>query len=145
MLAGATAGAMAAMSGSLGRVVDEAYAAEPTKHAPLSDIEHVIFVMMENRSFDHYFGTYPGVRGFGDPHAIPGVFKQRGYRAGMAPTSDGHLYPFHLDTKDLAQLRRVRRRHHPQLGAAARGVEPREDGSLADGASRGRRAGASVR
>ena len=102
VLAGATAGAVAAMSGRLGRVVDEAYAAEPTKHAPLSDIEHFIFVMMENRSYDHYFGTYPGGRGFDDPHALPGVFKQRGYRAGHGPDSDGHLYPFHLDTKHLA-------------------------------------------
>ena len=32
--------------------------------------------MQENRSFDHYFGAMPGVRGFGDPTAIPGVFKQ---------------------------------------------------------------------
>ena len=26
--------------------------------------------MQENRSFDHYFGTMPGVRGFSDPAAI---------------------------------------------------------------------------
>jgi phospholipase C len=32
----------------------------------LGAVEHVVFVMMENRSFDHYFGTYPGVRGFDD-------------------------------------------------------------------------------
>jgi phospholipase C len=93
---------MAAMAGRLGKVVEDAYAAEPTKHAPMSDIEHVIFLMMENRSFDHYFGTYPGVRGFDDPHAIPGVFKQRGFRAGHGPDKNGHLYPFHLNTKDLA-------------------------------------------
>jgi phospholipase C len=93
---------MAAMAGRLGKIVEDAYAAEPTKHAPMSDIEHVIFLMMENRSFDHYFGTYPGVRGFDDPHAIPGVFKQRGFRAGHGPDKNGHLYPFHLNTKDLA-------------------------------------------
>lgn len=27
--------------------------------------------MQENRSFDHYFGTLPGVRGFGDRFTIP--------------------------------------------------------------------------
>ena len=27
--------------------------------------------MQENRSFDHYFGTLPGVRGFADPHPAP--------------------------------------------------------------------------
>ena len=26
--------------------------------------------MQENRSFDHYFGTLRGVRGFGDPRAV---------------------------------------------------------------------------
>ena len=36
----------------------------------LSDIEHIVILMQENRSFDHYFGTMPGVRGFQDPSAI---------------------------------------------------------------------------
>src|SRR5205807_5955366 len=27
-------------------------------------IEHAVFIMQENRSFDHYFGTYPGADGF---------------------------------------------------------------------------------
>jgi phospholipase C len=26
--------------------------------------------MQENRSFDHYFGTLAGVRGFGDPNVL---------------------------------------------------------------------------
>ena len=34
----------------------------------LRDVEHVVVLMQENRSFDHYFGTMRGVRGFGDPH-----------------------------------------------------------------------------
>jgi phospholipase C len=60
---------------------------------PISDIKHVVVLMQENRSFDHYFGAMPGVRGFGDPNAISGVFKQ--------PDPDnpaGYLYPFHADT-----------------------------------------------
>ena len=32
----------------------------------LGAVEHVVFLMQENRSFDHYFGSYPGVRGFDD-------------------------------------------------------------------------------
>ena len=36
------------------------------KHGTLADIDHVVILMQENRSFDHYFGTYSGVRGFGD-------------------------------------------------------------------------------
>lgn len=36
----------------------------------LADIEHVVILMQENRSFDHYFGTLRGVRGFGDTRAL---------------------------------------------------------------------------
>ena len=31
----------------------------------IDDVRHVVIVMMENRSFDHYFGAMAGVRGFG--------------------------------------------------------------------------------
>jgi phospholipase C len=68
-------------------------------HAPgsLSDIEHVVFVMQENRSFDHYFGTYPGVRGFADPGALPGVFAQS-FAANSTLAPAGQILPYHLDT-----------------------------------------------
>src|SRR5206468_5298442 len=33
----------------------------------LTDIEHVVIFIQENRSFDHYFGSYRGVRGFSEP------------------------------------------------------------------------------
>jgi phospholipase C len=36
----------------------------------LRDIKHVVVVMQENRSFDHYFGSMKGVRGFGDRATI---------------------------------------------------------------------------
>ena len=36
----------------------------------LRDIDHFIFLMKENRSFDHYFGTLSGVRGFDDATAM---------------------------------------------------------------------------
>lgn len=34
------------------------------------EAEHVVFLMQENRSFDHVFGSLKGVRGFNDPRAI---------------------------------------------------------------------------
>jgi len=37
----------------------------------LQDVRHVVILMQENRSFDHYFGTLPGVRGFADPLPAP--------------------------------------------------------------------------
>jgi phospholipase C len=36
----------------------------------INDVEHIVFMMQENRSFDHYFGSLRGVRGFGDPRAV---------------------------------------------------------------------------
>ncbi|KAJ6440221.1 non-hemolytic phospholipase C precursor [Purpureocillium lavendulum] len=41
----------------------------------LKEIKHIILFMQENRSFDHYFGTMPGTRNFGDPnvHTNDGV------------------------------------------------------------------------
>jgi phospholipase C len=47
-----------------------------SRQGSLKDIEHVIFLMQENRSFDHYFGTLRGVRGFGDKRGA-GTFRQK--------------------------------------------------------------------
>ena len=44
--------------------------ADSVKGGQLKDIEHVVLLMQENRSFDHYYGTLSGVRGFSDPHAM---------------------------------------------------------------------------
>lgn len=77
-------------------------AAAPSK---LSDIEHIVILMQENRSFDHYFGSLSGVRGFEDAHApmLPDgrpVFHQPDDNSG-----DGYLLPFHLDTKTTSAQR----------------------------------------
>ncbi|WP_420041271.1 alkaline phosphatase family protein [Gordonia sp. MP11Mi] len=50
----------------------------------LRDVEHIVVLMQENRSFDHYFGTLRGVRGFADNSAKPGVFDQDGVRPFLA-------------------------------------------------------------
>ncbi len=55
----------------------------------LGAIEHVIFLMHENRSFDHYFGTLGGVRGFDDRSS---AFAQE-WPSGRSST----LLPFHLN------------------------------------------------
>jgi phospholipase C len=41
-------------------ITPEIYAITPPG---LEKIQHFIFIMQENRSFDHYFGTYPGADG----------------------------------------------------------------------------------
>ncbi|MFB7372692.1 phosphocholine-specific phospholipase C [Streptomyces sp. NPDC056222] len=49
--------------------LQEAIAAGPPAGG-MSAVKHVVILMQENRSFDHYFGTLRGVRGFGDRNAI---------------------------------------------------------------------------
>src|SRR4051812_6624583 len=71
----------------------DALAAPAARCGRLSDVEHVVIFVQENRSFDHYFGTYRAVRGFSDPAG--GAFAQPGY---PAPGFGGRLMPFHLDT-----------------------------------------------
>ncbi|MDQ7066737.1 MAG: phospholipase C, phosphocholine-specific [Sulfurimonas sp.] len=41
------------------------------KTGSIQDVEHIVILTQENRSFDHYFGTMNGVRGFSDRFAIP--------------------------------------------------------------------------
>src|SRR5262249_46019316 len=41
------------------------------KHPGLDKIDHLIFVVMENRSFDSYFGTYPGADGIPQGVCVP--------------------------------------------------------------------------
>jgi len=65
----------------------------------LEDVEHVVVFMLENRSFDHYFGHLRGVRGYNDRLAIrradgkPIWFQPRMRRP------DEAILPFHLDTR----------------------------------------------
>jgi phospholipase C len=78
--------------------------AVPPAGSDLGAVEHVIFLMMENRSFDHYYGTYPGVRGFDDhPAGDLGPFSQA-CPSNTAASPVGRLLPFRLDTvnTDLA-------------------------------------------
>jgi len=70
---------------------------KPRPYGDLRDIKHVVVVMQENRSFDHYFGSMKGVRGFGDRATIqlPGgktVWQQPQAPVAGAPTQ----YPWPL-------------------------------------------------
>lgn len=72
-----------------------------TAHRPVSphDIEHVVILMQENRSFDHYFGTMRGVRGFDDPDAAILPTGRPVFYQPDPENPDGYLLPFHLDTR----------------------------------------------
>ena len=64
----------------------------------IKDVKHIVILMQENRSFDHYFGAMKGVRGFGDPRpaALP-----NGKSVWHQPNNGGELLPFHPDAPNL--------------------------------------------
>jgi phospholipase C len=93
----AAAGVLAAMpEGAI-----DAMAAAKGK-GTLDDVEHVVILMQENRSFDHYYGTMKGVRGFSDPSALTlatgnDVFHQ----PDLLRADGGYLLPFRVDTSKV--------------------------------------------
>jgi len=64
----------------------------------IEDIEHIVVLMQENRSFDHYFGTLRGVRGFEDPRAVK---LPSGQPVWYQPGGAGVVLPFHPTAPDL--------------------------------------------
>jgi len=67
----------------------------------INDVEHIVFVMQENRSFDHYFGTLRGVRGFGDPRAVKLPTGKSVFHQPDPQNSDGYVLPFRPDAAHL--------------------------------------------
>jgi len=81
------------------RFFEQANAQAP-QFGKLTDIEHIVFIVQENRSFDHYFGAYKGVRGFNDPAATrsdsSSIFAQPDpTQTTLMPV--GTRYPFRLN------------------------------------------------
>ncbi|MBO0842413.1 MAG: DUF756 domain-containing protein [Nocardioides sp.] len=74
-------------------------AAGGARTGTIADLKHIVIVMQENRSFDHYFGSLslPGVRGFGDKQAMTW---QNGRTNFYEPNSrqEGYLLPYRADT-----------------------------------------------
>jgi phospholipase C len=65
----------------------------------IADVGHIVFMMQENRSFDHYFGTLSGVRGFGDPRAVR---LNTGNSVFYQPNDvGGYVLPFHPNAPEL--------------------------------------------
>jgi phospholipase C len=95
--------AAAAGASMIPAVIRDALAVEAhSVTGTLADVEHVVIFMQENRSFDHYFGTLSGVRGFNDPRAItlPGG-KPVWYQPNA---SGGYVLPYHFDADNTSAL-----------------------------------------
>ena len=86
-----------ASGSSWARVIERAARTKP-HGSDLGAIEHVVFLMLENRSYDHYFGAYPRGRGFDDhPKHSLGVFAQD-FPGGGNLFPKNKLLPFHLNS-----------------------------------------------
>lgn len=97
---GAAAAAVSAIPASIARALSIP-AARVT--GTIADVEHVVILMQENRSFDHYFGTLNGVRGFGDPRPIT---LRNGKPVWYQPADDyRHVLPFALRGGDESENR----------------------------------------
>lgn len=62
-----------------------------------ADIRHVVILMQENRSFDHYLGTLRGVRGFDDKQALTFPDGSSVFRQPDRSRTDQRLLPWHMD------------------------------------------------
>jgi phospholipase C len=78
--------------------IQKAMAIDAAPGSTYLDAEHVVFLMQENRSFDHCFGTLQGVRGFNDPRAIRLPNQNPVW---LQSNAAGQTYaPFRLNLKD---------------------------------------------
>jgi len=78
-----------------GPVIEKAYGAGPCS-GHLTDIEHFVLLMQENRSFDHYFGTLSSTDGFNTPST---AFQQKGWNpATQAVDPNGTTIPYRFNT-----------------------------------------------
>ncbi|MGH6859003.1 MAG: phosphocholine-specific phospholipase C [Phyllobacterium sp.] len=102
-LAGTSAAAYAACSAYMQQaladstVIKDMLSADPhCKQGSLKDIEHVVILMQENRSFDHYYGTLRGVRGFGDPRPLKMRDGEPVWHQAQAFGVGQRIRPYHL-------------------------------------------------
>ena len=63
-------------------------------------IKYVFVLFQENRSFDHYFGSMRGVRGFADPRAVR---LPTGKTVWHQPNGATEMLPFRPPVQDLGQ------------------------------------------
>ncbi len=88
----------AGLSTILPQSIQRAFAINPDIGSTYLDAEHIVMLMLENRSFDHCFGTLKGVRGFNDPRALT---LANGNPVWLQSNKEGHTYaPFRLNIYD---------------------------------------------
>ncbi|MFR9793000.1 phosphocholine-specific phospholipase C [Streptomyces sp. MB22_4] len=86
-------GASVAAGVALGAGTRTAAQAATTATGTIKDVKHVVILMQENRSFDHYFGRLKGVRGFDDRS---GITLSGNYSVFNQPNLLSRQYPWKL-------------------------------------------------
>jgi phospholipase C len=88
-----------ALAGALPASISRALAIPAhNRTGTINDVEHIVVLMQENRSFDHYFGTLRGVRGYEDPRAVT---LSSGNSVFYQPDGASYVLPFHPTAKNL--------------------------------------------
>ena len=64
----------------------------------IEDVRHVVILMQENRSFDHYFGCLPGVRGFSDPRPLILPSGKSVFHQPVGGGTEDVVLPYRFDT-----------------------------------------------
>jgi phospholipase C len=93
---GVAAGAYSLIPGcsAINKAISGGSSGSTSTCAKITDIQHVVILIQENRSFDHYFGSYKGALGFSQSS---NAYKQSDPGNSTASPA-GLLYPFHLDS-----------------------------------------------
>lgn len=100
--------AIGAASLALPAAIQKAWAIDAkSATGTIVDVKHVVILMQENRSFDHYFGTMNGVRGFGDRFPIPLPGGKTVWSQAHTKAEPPVVTPFHLNTVQTFQHMRV--------------------------------------
>lgn len=87
-------GALAAFPASIQKALAiDAY----NKTGTIQDVKHVVMLMLENRSFDSYYGTRKGYRGFGDRFTIPLSNDRNVWQ--QLNASNNQVLPYELDSE----------------------------------------------
>lgn len=104
----------------------------------IRDVAHIVVLMQENRSFDHYFGTMAGVRGHNDRFPTPLPDGQPVWYQPRRDRPTEAVLPFHLDTHRTAaqatsSLDHSWRRTQAALQAGINGAWPQNKSDLTMG------------
>ena len=90
---------------AIGLLLATAASAQPAANDPLGKIGHIVVIFQENRSFDNFFGRFPGANGFANSGGFAPQIGPDGKPYKLLPAAiDTNLKPAAEDPRFPAQL-----------------------------------------